>query len=472
MLKSVNEITKKQGKELIGMAPTGVATNNLQNEAGIKSMTLQRFLSKYDGVANGRGTKEGRVLMQNEFKNKILIIDEASMISTNQMRDLLTIAKELKFKIAFLGDIKQLDSVEAGIPFHEMQKNGMKTAEMKEIIRQKDDNLKQAVYSTINQDIKTSFEKINFDVHQVKEENIINTVIDQFLKLSPSEKEKTLILTPANETRQRVNEIISNTLIEGRKNPNELKNTNLKQNILINKSLTESQKLKTYAYEAGDIILFGKKHDSLNIKKGQYCQVTKVNSRENQITIKNAKNQEISFNPSAIRGKAKQINYEVYNSQERVFRVGDKIAFNKAINNLRIKNSDQATISEIKEGKIKLTLSDSNKAKTLTLKTVSDAIKHIDYSYAITAHKAQGLTCDRVIAVVESYRKNLTSQKNFYVSISRAKHQATIITDDKQNAIRQLQQNTGIEISAREHQKIKSSNENVKININSQKEIG
>jgi len=448
MLKSVNEIAKKEGKTLVGLSPTGVATRNLENEAGIKSITLQRFLAKYDGVANGRGTEEGRVLMRYEFKDKIIVVDESSMISTMQMKNLLTIAGKLDFKIVFVGDIKQLDSIEAGIPFHEMQRNGLKIAKMTEILRQNDLNLKKAVYETINRNIPETFKKIACGIKEVKEEKVIQTAIKEFLKLNSDQRSKTLILTPANETRQKVNEIISSKLSEERSANNKEGET---QTIYANKNLTEIQKTKSYNYEVGDVILFNKNREGLNVKKNQYCQVVGINSKENSITIKNNKNQEISFNPQNLKGKSKQLHLEVFNIENKIFRIGDKIAFNKAVNKLKIQNSDQATIANISKDKITIELVNG---RIISLPNSSHEIKHIDHSYAITAHKAQGLTSDNVIAVVESHRKLLTTQKNFYVSISRAKQNLTIITDHKTNAIKLLQKNTGIDISAREHQNI------------------
>jgi ATP-dependent exoDNAse (exonuclease V) alpha subunit len=201
-------------------------------------------------------------------------------------------------------------------------------------------------------------------------------------------------------------------------------------------------------------VLFNKNKEGLDVKKNQYCQITKIDSKSNLIFIKNKKNQEVSFNPENLKGKAKQLHLEVFSVQNKIFRIGDKIAFNKAINKLRIQNSNQATITNITHDKITIKL---ESGRNVTFATTSNEIKHIDHSYSITAHKAQGLTCDNVIAVVESYRKHLTTQKNFYVSISRAKQNAIIITDHKANTINLLQKNTGIDISAIEHQNIRQN---------------
>jgi ATP-dependent exoDNAse (exonuclease V) alpha subunit len=56
-------------------------------------------------------------------------------------------------------------------------------------------------------------------------------------------------------------------------------------------------------------------------------------------------------------------------------------------------------------------------------------------------------------------RKNLTTQKSFYVSISRAKDKATLFVDSKQNSIAKIQENTGQKISSIEHQNIQKTNQ-------------
>jgi conjugative relaxase-like TrwC/TraI family protein len=178
MLKTVNNIASKQGYELLGLAPTGSATRNLNNQSGIQSVTLQFFLSEggYAGVAKGGGTKEGIKDMIEEFKNKIVIIDEAGMISSDQMKDLLTISQKLNFKLVTVGDDKQIDAVEAGCPMAFLPKAGMEMAYMTDIIRQtkrpsdefnphydqtKQVKLRSAIYDTIDKEISSAFSKIN-----------------------------------------------------------------------------------------------------------------------------------------------------------------------------------------------------------------------------------------------------------------------------------------------------------------------
>lgn len=455
MLKCANQIIKKQDYNFIGLSPTGVATKNLEQESGIKSITLQKFLNQYDGVAKGRGTAKGREIMAREFKDKIVVVDEASMISNHQMHHLLTISKELNFRLVLVGDKNQLPSVEAGIPFNLLQQSGMQTAQMTEIIRQNNNNLKSAIYDTINQDIAKAFEKIEINIKETREE-IISKVVAEFMLLSAAQRKSTLIIAPANEDRIKINQMISDSLNQAR--------TNHQPHIIYeNTNLTEPQKTRSQNFEKGNILLFNKNRDYLNIKKNDYCQIINIETKTNQLVVKNlANNKMTAFNPDKIKGKSDKIYFEVFAPKSRNFKEGDKVAFTRSIDELKILNSSQGIIDHIDDNKISITLDEGRK---INLNCNSNISKHLDHSYAITTHKAQGLTCNNIIAIVDSTRKNLTNQKNFYVEISRAKERAIIITDNKANAINQLKNDTGFDISAKEHQNIKTHQQkNQKIN--------
>ncbi len=471
MLKAVNKITKKEGFELVGMAPTGVATRNLNTEAGINSITLQRFLSEYDGVAVGRGTQEGLKSMQQDFRNKILVVDESSMISTTQMKNLLTISERLNLRVVLVGDTKQLDAVEAGVPFFELGRNGIATATMKEIRRQENKNLKAAVYETIDGNIRQAFQQIHYDIVE-PEAPVDHEAVAQFMAMPQAMRAKTMILTPANETRESVNSLISDLLFKERKQQSQehliketvfriksALNPDFSEEIYHNRNLTEAEKTRAYRFQVGDVLLFSKDRDFLKVSKNDYCQITKIDNKANLITIQTGAKTTQTFNPIDIKGKAEKIYFEVFEERERIFRVEDKVAFTRSIPGLKIINADGGQITGINRSTLTIKL---DNGKSLKIKKDSVHAKHLDHSYAVTAHKAQGLTCENVIAVCESYRRKLTSQKNFYVEISRAKQRAIIVTDSRAAVIAQLEQNTGIEISAREHQNILPQNADIK----------
>ena len=77
-------------------------------------------------------------------------------------------------------------------------------------------------------------------------------------------------------------------------------------------------------------------------------------------------------------------------------------------------------------------------------------MQHLDHAWASTVHAFQGRTVDNVIAAMEAGHTNLTTQKSFYVEISRARNRAELVTDDRTRLKEQLEVATGERISALE----------------------
>ena len=65
---------------------------------------------------------------------------------------------------------------------------------------------------------------------------------------------------------------------------------------------------------------------------------------------------------------------------------------------------------------------------------------HLDHGYAVTSHSSQGQTADRVLIHVDPghIHKGLINERMAYVSISRARHDVQIFTNDAETLGREL----------------------------------
>ena len=206
MLDRARTLAERKGWRVAGLAPSASAAQTLAHESGIGSETLQRFLARNAGVAEGRLTKKGAREMRAAFAKTVLVVDEGSLASTVQARNLLRIASELRIpKLVLVGDAKQLDAVDAGKPFAQLQQAGMKTAVMDEIMRQRDPDLKAAVEASLAGEIGKAFEKLGGNVAEVRPDNIAGAVAARWLRLSPEERERTGVMAPSHELREGIN---------------------------------------------------------------------------------------------------------------------------------------------------------------------------------------------------------------------------------------------------------------------------
>ena len=213
MLNRARALLEKRGYEVRGLAPSASAARTLEGEAGIGSETLQRFLARYAGVAAGRMTAKGEKEMRAAFAKTVLVVDEGSLASTVQARDLLRIADSLRIpRVVLVGDEKQLDAVDAGKPFAQLQAAGMKTAVMDQIMRQRDPALKEAVEASLAGDISRAFEKLGDNVAEVNPDNLAGAAAARWLALSPEQRENTGLMAPSHSLREGINEIVRERL--------------------------------------------------------------------------------------------------------------------------------------------------------------------------------------------------------------------------------------------------------------------
>ena len=136
MLKEVVRLA--EDRPVIGLAPSSAAARVMALEAGIGTTTLQWMLARYGHLADGPDLEEAR----KRFRGAVIVVDEASMIGTVQMRDLQRVAERIgAARLALVGDRLQLRSVEAGQPFRLLQEAGMETARMDDVLRQRTTDL-------------------------------------------------------------------------------------------------------------------------------------------------------------------------------------------------------------------------------------------------------------------------------------------------------------------------------------------
>ncbi len=155
MLKRLRALGESRGYRTVGLAPSASAAKTLANESGIRSETLQRYLARHDGIAQGRGTAAGLRKLRATNAKTMLVVDESSLASSGQMRNLMRIATALRLpRVVLVGDEKQLGAVEAGKPFAQLKAAGMATAVMDDIVRQRDAELKAAVTASLTGDVK------------------------------------------------------------------------------------------------------------------------------------------------------------------------------------------------------------------------------------------------------------------------------------------------------------------------------
>ena len=273
MLNRARALLEKRGYAVKGLAPSASAARTLQAEARIGSETLQRFLARNTGVAEGRLTARGAKEMRAAYRKTALVVDEGSLASTEQARDLLRIANTLRIpRVVLVGDAKQLDAVDAGKPFAQLQAAGMKTAVMDEIMRQRDPELKAAVEASLAGEIGKAFEKLGPNVAEVKAENLAGAAAARWLRLSPQERANTGLMAPSHALREDINAIVRERLVRD----GAISGPALNTERLVSRGYTNAEKSLAANYAPGDVVAFHRNYKRLGVEKGDELRVAGV----------------------------------------------------------------------------------------------------------------------------------------------------------------------------------------------------
>ena len=442
MLRRAKALAQKNGFRMVGLAPSASAVKTLAGEAGIESETLQRFLARNAGVAEGRLTRTGTRKMRAAFRKTALVVDEGSLASTVQTRDLLRIATALRIpRVVLVGDEKQLDAVDAGKAFAQLQGAGMQTATMDEILRQRDPELKAAVEASLAGEIEKAFGKLGDNVAEVKPDNIAGAVAARWLKLSPEMRKRTGVMAPSHGLRQQINDHIRERLArEGR-----IRGPAYRGERLVSHGYTRAEKGLAGNYSPGNVVAFHRPYKRLGVAKGDERRVAGVDHDTRTVLLEGADGERRVWDPAQVAGN--RGGSEVYRSEEIELRAGDRIRWTRNDAGLGLVNSRTADVLSVEHGRVSFRLEDG---RTMDLDRSDSALRHLDHAWASTVHAFQGRTVDNVIAAMEAGHPHLTTQKSFYVEISRARDKAELVTDNAVGLREQLEVATGERISALE----------------------
>ena len=442
MLNRARALAEKSGYRMVGLAPSASAVQTLAAESGIQSETLQGFLARNAGVAEGRLARKAARKMREDFAKTVLVVDEGSLASTVQARDLLRIADALHIpRVVLVGDEKQLDAVDAGKPFAQLQQAGMQTAVMDQILRQREPALKEAVEASLAGDVRTAFEKLGSNVAQVKADNIAGAVAARWLRLSLEERENTGVMAPSHELRGAINGHIRERLArEGA-----IHGPTFHGEQLVSRGYTRAEKALAANYAPGDVVTFHRAYKRMGIGKGDERRVVEVDRRSRTVVLADASGGTVAWKPGMIAGR--HGGSEVYRAEPIELRAGDRMRWTRNDKGLGLVNSRTAEVVSVSADRVSLLLEDG---RTLALGKDAPQLRHLDHAWASTVHAFQGRTVDRVIAAMEANHPHLTTQKSFYVEISRARDRAELVTDDVVRLRERLEATTGERIAALE----------------------
>ena len=290
-------------------------------------------------------------------------------------------------------------------------------------------------------DVARAFDRLGESVAEVKPDNLAGAAAARWFALSPEERANAGLMAPTHGLRQDINAIVRERPVRD----GTVHGPSMTVERLVSRGYTNAEKTLAANYKPGDTVAFYRPNKRLGVEKGDELRVAGVDRKTRTVKLAGADGRTAAWEPNRIAARAGGV--EVYRSEEIELRAGDSIRWTRNDAGLGLVNSGTAEVAAVHDGRVAFRLEDG---RSLDLAPGDPQLRHRDRAWASTVHAFQGRTVDTVIAAMEANHPHLTTQKSFYVEISRARDRAELVADDRVALKEQLEAATGERIAALE----------------------
>jgi conjugative relaxase-like TrwC/TraI family protein len=250
------------GKNVIGCALAGVAADSLKTSSGIESDTLSMTLTRL---------RHGKLTLT---EKDIVVLDEAGMVPTKLMAELVEHARKAGASLIPAGDTAQIQSIGAGGPFQSITQRITNVSKLTEIHRQREPWRKETVRQLSRGEAHEVL--VAYAAHdQLHMTHTRGEAFEKVVDLWKADKghlkehtKEVFILAPMNCEVKAINKMCqAERLREGQ---------------LGEKAITVAGE----KIHQGDRVVLTKKDRGLNVENGFFGEVTSINPESQRLRVK------------------------------------------------------------------------------------------------------------------------------------------------------------------------------------------
>jgi ATP-dependent exoDNAse (exonuclease V) alpha subunit len=385
------------GRDIVAVAPTRSAVHELQRVGFSQAMTMQRLLVDPEAQAS--------------LRDRVLIVDEAGMVSARQMTALLALAERQAARVVFSGDTRQLQSVEAGDALRILEReSGLRSVSLTQVQRQTSEAYREAIEALREHPARgfAHLERMGA-VREVAWADRSRSVAEAWREaqahLNPHRQPSSVLVVCA--THDDIAHVTSAIRAE-RDHGGELgESVHVDRYVPLHYTL--AQRSDTAQFHAGQVLVFH--GDTPDVRRHEALEIVGVDTHRLVARTPSGHEQVVT----ATEARA----FDVYERRPIEIAPHDRLLLtaNRRETGFDATNGEMVTVSQV-DAHGQLDLEDG--------RTIPASYKHFDYGYAVTAHRSQGQSVDAVVIVGETLGREL-----FYVAASRGCEHITVITSDK-----------------------------------------
>lgn len=328
LLSEATTAIEENGKNVFAMAPSSSATEVLKEDGFANAQTIAKFLGS---------TEE-----QEEVRGQVILVDEAGMVGTEDMRAIFQVAEKCEARVILSGDYKQISSVPRGQAMRQiLEQTNVKAAQVTTVTRQKKSDYREGV-ELLSQGTKRGV-SAGFD--RLQEAGFIREVDDKqrYIELAAGyleavgstrgrkpEYKSALVVSPTHAEKDKVTQVIRESL----KDQGRLGRPD--------RILTDSDKLKLQKYKLDFEVRFRGKVDAWSpdrtpaiFKRGDRARVVALEGGE--VTVRSS-NGNLAILPLEDSKK-----FDVIDSDQRWF---------KQLKNLQFTDAEKSNPASYENGQV------------------------------------------------------------------------------------------------------------------------
>ena len=438
MLSSVARNAEQEGRKVIGLALMKATADRLGSETGIETRTVSSFVHSYARHAlAGQGT--GYNGARAELAGTVLVLDEASMVGSDQMKHVVGIANALGVdRLALIGDRQQITAVDAGKAFAIAQEGGVSMARMDENLRQRTEQLRTVAALTNRGAVREAMQVLDDKV--IANPEHVKAAAEHWLKLTPEEREATAMFSSGRKARAELNLRIQ----DGLATEGTLKGEGVEIGVLDKVNHTREELRYAQTYKAGQVVDLRYAVKELGLPRGTFDVIGVDAKGRVQVMIGNRVR---TFDPQRISPTDKTDVMQLAQREQIKLHEGDKIRWTQNDKDRGLNNNDVARVLSADRNGIKVEGLDG---RVHELKAGDPMMERISLAYALNMHAAQGITADTAVAVMSHKESNLSNQRLFNVTVTRVRDDIRLFTDDREKLTSAIERNEGNKTSALE----------------------
>ncbi len=383
------------GSRFLPLAPTTRARDALAESGFGEADTVQRFL-----VSDA---------LQAKAAGRVLLIDEAGLLSTHQLERITTIAEKHHARLLLVGDTKQHYSVQRGDALrHIVEHTHTPVVRLAEVLRQREEpdrRLSRLLASGETVEALLYADRQGMIAEAGDDDALFATAADHYAR-NVTEQVETLVVIPIWDEIERFNGHARRALRQAVKPL----------------SWTEEQKQHWNQYQVGDRLLFVR--DTRFFRRGTAAEVIEVLPEGLRVRGERER--------VAVISRKQRGAFEVGRAERLAIAAGDRLLIRGRDPEHGFANGDQAQVAWVNPAADEVVLTDGRHLPT--------DFKAWTYGHALTAYRSQGSTAEESLLVLGEIATRSLGRRQFYVANTRYRGAHRIYVANKREIFTRLQE--------------------------------